>query len=168
MTSIAAVNHPSVEDLTIREARRDDVPRIAELIMLGAAKATRSAAEIAEVARDPAHLSAFDQIQASPDNALFVAERGGAVIGTFQVTLIPGIAEFGRKRAKLESVHIDPALRGRGIGRIMIGFAERFARAHGATLVELSSNKSRLDAHRFYRTLGFDQSHEAFKKVLTP
>lgn len=156
------------DDLDIREARRDDVARIAELVMLGAAKATRTPAEIAEAAQDPAHLSGFDQIQASPDNTLFVAERGGEVIGTFQVTLIPGIAEFGRKRAKLESVHIDPAMRGRGIGRVMIGFAERFARSHGATIVELSSNKSRLDAHRFYRNLGFDQSHEAFKKVLTP
>lgn len=159
---------PGSDDLTLREARREDVARIAELIMLGAAKATRTPSEIAEAAGDPAHLSGFEQIQASPDNALFVAERGGEVIGTFQVTLIPGIAEFGRKRAKLESVHIAPAERGRGIGRMMIGFAERFARAHGATIIELSSNKSRLDAHRFYRDLGFDQSHEAFKKVLTP
>lgn len=152
--------------ITMREAQAKDVARIAQLIMLGASHPSRSEAEIEVEARDPAYLRAFEEVRASPDNTLFVAEREGVVIGTFQVTLIPGIAERGRKRAKLESVHIDPSCRGGGIGSVMVAFAQDFARSQGAGHVELTSNKIRLDAHRFYRRLGFDQSHEGFKKLL--
>ncbi|MBA4271448.1 MAG: GNAT family N-acetyltransferase, partial [Methylobacterium sp.] len=103
-------------------------------------------------------------VEASAHNTLFVAEAaGGLVVGTFQVTLIPGLVARGRMRAKFESVHVAPERRGHGIGRIMIAHALAFAREHGAGMAELSSNKSRLDAHRFYVKLGFAQSHEGFK-----
>ena len=82
--------------------------------------------------------------------------------------LIPGLVNRGRKRAKLESVHVDPAQRSRGIGAVMVAFAVDFARRNGAGLVELTSNKSREAAHRFYRRLGFEQSHEGFKMALSP
>lgn len=150
-------------EITIRPARREDVRRIAVLIMLGAAKPSMTPAEIEAEAAHPSYESAFDEIAASPDNTLFVAECKGEVIGTFQVTLIPGIISRGRKRAKFESVHVAPECRGMGVGAAMIAFALDFAKGKGAELVELTSNKSRLDAHRFYRTLGFDQSHEGFK-----
>lgn len=149
--------------VTIRRARREDVERIAELIMLGAATQTMTADEIAAEARHPGYAAAFAEIEASRDNALFVAERDGAVVGTFQVTLIPGLVARGRMRAKFESVHVAPERRGHGIGRIMIAHALAYAREHGAGMAELSSNKSRLDAHRFYVNLGFSQSHEGFK-----
>lgn len=152
--------------VTMREARRDDTPRIAALIMLGAAKQTRSDDEIAQEAAHPSYLDAFDEVAASPLNTLFVAELDGKVVGTLQVTLIPGLISRGRKRAKLESVHVDPALRGRRIGEAMVAHAVAFARQNGAGLVELTSNKSREAAHRFYRRLGFDQSHEGFKLEL--
>ncbi|WP_186417422.1 GNAT family N-acetyltransferase [Bosea sp. CS1GBMeth4] len=152
--------------VTLREARRDDVARIAALIMLGAAKQTRTAEEIAQEAAHPAYLDAFDEVAASAHDTLFVAELDGAVVGTLQVTLIPGLINRGRKRAKLESVHVDPALRGRRIGEAMVAHALEFARRNGAGLVELTSNKSREAAHRFYRRLGFDQSHEGFKLEL--
>ena len=152
--------------VVVRPARREETARIAELILLGAATGTATPEEIRARSVDPVYLAAFDSVAASPDNALFVAELDGAVVGTFQVTLIPGIAQAGRLRAKLESVHVAPELRGRGIGRVMIAHAIDFARSKGAGLVELSSNKSRTDAHRFYRTLGFSQSHEGFKLEL--
>ncbi len=152
--------------VTVREARRDDAARIASLIMLGAARQTRAADEIAEEAQHPSYLEAFDEVSASPHNTLFVAELDGKVVGTLQVTLIPGLINRGRKRAKLESVHVDPALRGRRIGEAMVAHALDFARRSGAGLVELTSNKSREAAHRFYRRLGFEQSHEGFKKEL--
>lgn len=152
--------------IAVRLATQADVRRIAALIMHGAPKQTMSPAEIEAEAAHPAYIEAFEQVLASPDNTLFAVERGGEVVGTFQVTLIPGLVARGRKRAKLESVHVAPECRGLGIGAIMIAHALAFAGERGAGLVELTSNKDRLDAHRFYRRLGFDQSHEGFKKLL--
>lgn len=150
--------------VTIRRARREDVERIAELIMLGAATQTMTADAIRAEARHPGYAEAFAAIEASAHNALFVAEEaGGLVVGTFQVTLIPGLVARGRMRAKFESVHVAPERRGHGIGRVMIAHALAVAREHGAGMAELTSNKSRLDAHRFYVKLGFAQSHEGFK-----
>jgi ribosomal protein S18 acetylase RimI-like enzyme len=156
----------ALSGVTMREARRDDVPRIVSLILLGAPRQTRADAEIALEAADPAYLAAFDEIAASKYNTLFVAELDGRVVGTLQVTLIPGLINRGRKRAKLESVHVDPALRGRRIGEAMVAHAVDFARRSGAGLVELTSDKAREAAHRFYRRIGFSQSHEGFKLVL--
>lgn len=158
----------SATEITIRRAKAGDVTRIAELIMLGAPTQTMTPAEIAVEARHPGYAEAFAEIDASKDNALFVAERGGEVVGTFQVTLIPGLVARGRKRGKIESVHVAPGSRGLGIGALMIAHALAFAEEKSVGLIELSSNKSRTDAHRFYRNLGFDQSHEGFKKVVTP
>jgi ribosomal protein S18 acetylase RimI-like enzyme len=156
----------ALANVTMREARREDVERIASLIMLGAAKQTRTADEIAREATHPSYLDAFDEVAASPHNTLFVAELDGEVVGTLQVTLIPGLAYRGRKRAKLESVHVHPDLRGRRIGEAMVAHAVAFARESGAGHVELTSNKTREAAHRFYRRFGFDQGHEGFKLVL--
>lgn len=153
-------------EIAIRRARPEDVSRIAELIMLGAATQTMTPEEVAAEARHPSYAEAFAEVDASPANALFVAERAGEVVGTFQVTLIPGLAVRGRKRAKIESVHVAPECRGLGIGALMIEHALAFAAGNAVGLVELTSNKSREDAHRFYRRLGFDQSHEGFKKAL--
>lgn len=152
--------------IIIRPAEERDVATIAALIMYGAAKKTQTDAEIVQEAGHPAYLDAFREVAASAHDSLFVAERDGAVVGTYQITLIPGIIARGRKRAKLESVHVSRAMRGQGIGAAMIAHAIGQARAGGAHMVELSSNKSRLDAHRFYRTLGFTQSHEGFKLEL--
>lgn len=153
-------------EIALRRAEPKDVARIAELIMLGAATQTMTPDEIRAEAQHPGYAEAFAEIETSADNALFVAEQAGAVVGTFQVTLIPGLVARGRKRVKIESVHVAPECRGRGIGAQMIAHALAFAEEQGAGLVELTSNKSRVDAHRFYRNLGFDQSHEGFKKAL--
>jgi GNAT superfamily N-acetyltransferase len=160
------IANPDTTSIVIRRARRDDVARIAALIMLGAPTQTMSPAEIEAESAHHDYLDAFAQIEASAHNALFVAEQAGAVMGTFQVTLIPGLVARGRLRAKFESVHVAPEHRGQGIGAIMIAHALAFARESGAGMAELTSNKSRTDAHRFYVRLGFEQSHEGFKMVL--
>ncbi len=152
--------------ITIREAGPADVARVVSLIMLGAAEQTVTQAEIAAEALHPDYARAFARITASPDSTLFVAERDGEVIGTFQVTLIPGLVARGRTRAKFESVHVAPECRGQGIGAIMMRFALAFAAQRGAGLAELTSHRNRPEAHRFYRNLGFDQSHQGFKKML--
>lgn len=153
-------------EISIRQARREDVQRVVSLIMLGSATQTPTAQDAAAEAAHPAYERAFDEVLASPDNTLFVAERAGDVVGTFQVTLIPGFVARGRKRAKFESIHVAPETRGMGIGAVMIAHGLAFAKEKGAELVELTSHKARTDAHRFYRKLGFDQSHEGFKKLV--
>lgn len=150
----------------VREARAEDVPRIAALIAMGNASRPMTAAEAEAEGRMPVYAEAFARVAASEANHLFVAEADGRVVGTYQLTVLPGIAERGRTRGKIESVHVDPTLRGSGIGAVMMRHALEVARQAGIGLIELSSNKSRTDAHRFYERLGFAKSHEGFKMVL--
>jgi GNAT superfamily N-acetyltransferase len=110
--------------------------------------------------------AALAAIDADPNQILYVVEADGAVIGTFQLTFIPGISRKGMWRAVIESVHVSPAHRNKGYGKEMIRWAIDQSRARGCGMVQLTSNKKRVDAHRFYRTLGFDQSHEGFKLFL--
>ena len=152
------------ERLLIREAREDDLPAIVE-IYRGDEKGRHGDRDAKVVDLAP-YRAAFHRVVASPDNELFVAEVAGKVVGTFQLTLIPGLVAFGRMRAKVESVHVLPAWRGRGVGEAMMAEAVARAREAGAGIMELTSNKARTDAHRFYRRLGFEQSHEGFKLTL--
>lgn len=114
----------------------------------------------------PAYEAAFVAIERSPENRLFVAVDGEEVVGTFQLTFIPNLTGRGALRVKVESVKVKAARRSGGIGAQMMAFAEDHARTHGAAMLELSSNKTRQDAHRFYERLGFSRSHEGFKKKL--
>ncbi|HZB62142.1 MAG TPA: GNAT family N-acetyltransferase [Microvirga sp.] len=114
----------------------------------------------------PAYEAAFAAIARSPENRLFVALDGDEVVGTFQLTFIPNLTGRGALRVKVESVKVKGARRSGGIGARMMEYAEDHARAHGATLLELTSNKTRTAAHRFYERLGFLRSHEGFKKKL--
>ncbi|WP_296576054.1 GNAT family N-acetyltransferase [Phreatobacter sp.] len=153
-------------EVTLREATVADVPRIAALIAMGDAKSPLDAAAAEAEGLHPAYAAAFRRLAASEANHLFVAEQGGRIVGTYQLTVLPGIAERGRTRGKIESVHVDPTLRRSGIGAAMMRHAIATARDKGIGLVELSSNKSRTDAHRFYERLGFARSHEGFKMAL--
>lgn len=157
---------PDSAAIAIRPAVADDLERVATLILLGAATQTMTPDEIAREVKHPAYTQAFAELEASPYSTVFVAQRGGAIVGTYQVTLTAGLAARGRKRAKVESVHVAPECRGQGIGAIMMEHAVAFAKQAGAGLVELTSHNSRGDAHRFYSRIGFDQSHAGFKKVI--
>lgn len=155
-----------MSDVAVREATAADVPRIAALIAMGNAAKPMTAEEAEAEGRLPVYAEAFARVAASEANHLFVAEKDGRVVGTYQLTVLPGIAERGRTRGKIESVHVDPTLRGTGVGAEMMRHALDRARQAGIGLIELSSNKSRTDAHRFYERLGFAKSHEGFKMVL--
>jgi len=156
------------DTIKIRRAQPEDVARTVELIMLGAARDAKTPDDIAVEAAHPAYREAFAEIAKSPHNLLFVAERGGVVVGTYQLTVIPGLAARGRRRGKIESVHVAPECRGHGIGAVMMRHAIDTAKAQGIGLLELTSDKARVDAHRFYVNLGFAQSHEGFKFVIEP
>eukprot|EP01037_Dinobryon_pediforme_P021470 gene21470-22342_t len=114
----------------------------------------------------PIYLAAFDAIDASPSDKLFVAEVDGVVVGTYQFTLCRTLVHHGRLRAMVEAVHVAGAQRGQGIGAAMMRHAQSIAREAGAGVLELTSNKQRHDAHRFYERLGFRRSHDGFKLAL--
>lgn len=109
---------------------------------------------------------AFEAIREDPRNELFVAEADGEVTGTFQLTYLPHIFDNGCERAQIEALFVACAARGRGIGGALVRFALDRARERGCTMAQLNSNKSRINAHRFYEAAGFVSSHEGFKAQL--
>ena len=147
-------------DLIFREAKRDDLERVVELIADDAVAARRTGSY-----GEP-HVRAFEAITASPDNELVVAESDGEVIGVMQLTFIPGISRNGASRLLVEAVRVSSELRGQGIGRRLMEHAHERGRAQGCVLAQLTSDKQRPEAHRFYRNLGYEQSHEGFKLPL--
>ncbi|PSJ64069.1 GNAT family N-acetyltransferase [Pseudaminobacter soli (ex Li et al. 2025)] len=150
-------------DLVIRPAERADVPAIAALF---AADALGGHGDTTDVAARPLYEAAFERISASPNDALYVAELGGEVVGTFQTTIIVSMTGRGAATMRIEAVQTREDLRGRRIGERMIRFAIDKAKEAGAANVHLTSNLTRVDAHRFYKRLGFAQSHAGFKLKL--
>lgn len=110
---------------------------------------------------------AFAAIDGDENQLLAVAEDAGEVIGTLQLTFIPGLSFRGAWRGQIESVRIAAHRRNGGLGAQMIGWAIDQCRARGCHLVQLTSSNSRTDAHRFYERLGFTASHTGFKRKLT-
>ena len=150
-------------ELLIREAREADVPAIVALL---AADTLGGHGDTTAPDALPEYVRAFRHIAASPNDTLYVAELGGAIVGTFQTTMITSLLARGSKSLKIEAVHTRADLRGKGIGAAMMRFAIEQARDAGASLVQLTSNRARADAHRFYERLGFVQSHAGFKMRL--
>ncbi|MBM6580151.1 GNAT family N-acetyltransferase [Microvirga sp. BT689] len=152
-----------MSNLLIREAQAEDLEAI---IRLHEEDELGSHGDLWSPETKAAYEAAFAAIRRSPENRLFVALDGDEVIGTFQLTFIPNLTGRGALRVKVESVKVKAARRSTGIGAKMMEFAEDHARHHGARAMELTSNKTRKDAHRFYERLGFSRSHEGFKKKL--
>lgn len=150
-----------MSDLEIRRATAADVPAIVAMLAddpLGAARETPD---------DPApYERAFARIDADPGQHLAVAERDGRLVGTLQLTFIPGLSLRGTTRALIEAVRVHRDLRGSGLGAQLIEWAVEEARRRGCGVVQLTSNATRTDAHRFYERLGFAASHVGFKRTL--
>jgi GNAT superfamily N-acetyltransferase len=147
----------------VRRARRADVPEIVRLLAddpLGRAR---------EALTDPlpeSYYQAFEAIEADPNQFLAVVELEGRIVGTFQLSFIPGMSSQGAWRAQIEAVRIEHSLRNRGLGRAVMLWAIEQARQRGCALVQLTTDKTRRDAHRFYQRLGFISSHEGMKLKL--
>lgn len=109
----------------------------------------------------------FQAIDCDPNQFLAVAEWEGEVIGTLQLSFIPGLAHKGGWRGQIEAVHVASGRRGVGLGGKMFQWAIAQCRARGCRLVQLTSDKARGDAHRFYARLGFRASHEGYKLFLS-
>lgn len=150
-------------EVTFREATRADVPVILALLAddgLGAAR------ELVGEEVDAAYWRAFEQIDADPRNELIVADDGGEVIATCQLTFTPSLSRRGAERMTIEAVRVRADLRGRGVGRAMMVWALQRARERGCRLAQLTTDKRRTDAHQFYVSLGFTPSHEGMKLPL--
>lgn len=147
--------------MIIREAVRADLPAILALLaddMLGKAR------DFATV--DDAYEKAFADVDADPRNFLIVAQDGDEVVACMQLTYIPGLGRHGAERCQVEAVRVRAGRRGQGVGRQLMAWAIGQARARGCVMMQLTSDKSRVDAHRFYVGLGFVASHEGMKLLL--
>jgi GNAT superfamily N-acetyltransferase len=113
------------------------------------------------------YLRAFHAIDDDPAQLLLVATTADdEVAGTLQLTFIPGLARKGALRGQIEAVRVRPDCRGAGLGQMMIEWAIGEARRRECALVQLTTDKQRTDAHRFYARLGFVNSHEGMKLTL--
>jgi len=118
---------------------------------------------------DAAHsdyVDALAEITADPNQEMIIVEQDGAPVGCFQLSYLPGLMRRGMKRGQIEVVHVAQTHRNRGIGGDMMRWAIERCRQNGCAMVQLTSNKKRIDAHRFYERLGFLKSHEGFKSYL--
>ncbi|WP_433118945.1 N-acetyltransferase family protein [Micromonospora sp. CA-246542] len=150
-----------MSDMIFREAVRADLPTVIALLaddVLGKAR------DFTQV--DEAYERAFADISADPRNFLIVAEQDGELVGCLQITYIPGLGRHGAERSLIESVRVRSDRRGQGLGRQMMAWVIDQARQRGCALVQLTTDKSRADAHRFYLSLGFRASHEGMKLPL--
>ncbi len=152
------------ETLTFRDARREDLAAIVALLADDPLGATR---EIGGGVVAAAYVEAFDAIDGDVNNSVLVGERGGEVVACVQVTLTASLTRSGATRATLEGVRVRGDARGAGAGEALVREAIALARERGATLVQLTSDKRRPDAIRFYERLGFEASHEGLKLTLT-
>ena len=145
----------------IDRATRQDVRAIACLLaddVIGAGR---------EAAPDSAYEAAFDEIDADPNQYLAVVkDASGEIVGTFQLTLIPGMARGGTKRLQIEAVRLASSTRSSGLGAAMFAWAHDYGRHHGCALAQLTTDKKRGDAHRFYERLGYTATHEGYKQPL--
>lgn len=150
------------ESLHYRSARAEDLATVVELIIddpLGAGRETGDG-DLAPYA------AALASIEADPNNDFIVVERGGEIIGCLQLTMIPGLSRRGITRAQIESVRIAAPQRGHGLGRQLFEWAIAESKARGAGMVQLTTDKIRSDALRFYENLGFQVTHEGLKLTL--
>ena len=157
------LGHLPVENTTVvlRRAAAEDVPAIVELLAADQFGATRDGAFTDEDLQP--YANAFAVIDADPAHLLLVAGHGAQVLATMQLSFLPGLARRGALRAQIEAVRVRDDYRSRGLGAALFDWAIEEARRRNCALVQLTTDKSRADAHRFYERLGFVASHDGLK-----
>lgn len=150
-------------DVVVRDATAADLPALLALLADDALGAARDAPSGTD---QGTYHAAFEAIDRDPAHRLLVCEHAGGVIAMLQLSFIPGLSRRGALRAQIEAVRTAADYRGRGVGSGFVSWAINHARANGCTLVQLTTNKTRCDAHRFYVALGFEASHEGMKLEL--
>ncbi|GLF95008.1 GNAT family N-acetyltransferase [Streptomyces yaizuensis] len=145
----------------IRRATADDVPAIMAMLADDPLGAQRESPD------DPApYLAAFERLAGDAHQRLMVAVRDGQVVGTLQLTIVPGLSRRGATRSIIEGVRVHADERGGGLGTRLIEWAVEESRRENCRMVQLTSDITRADAHRFYERLGFEATHVGFKLPL--
>jgi len=150
-------------NLNYRDARQSDLPVLVDMLADDALGTQR---EEASIPLNQDYLSAFKSIQSDPNNELVVVESDNALVGMLQLTFIPYLSHRGSWRCLIESVRIHSQFRGMGMGTELFKWTIRRAKQKHCKLVQLTSDKKRPDAIRFYESLGFQATHERFKLKL--
>jgi GNAT superfamily N-acetyltransferase len=146
---------------TFRRARRPDLRAIVELLADDALGGSRE--RVGPGPLPASYAAAFDAIDADDRELLVVADLDGEVVGTLQLSFLPSLTYGGAERAQVEAVRVATRLRGQGVGRRMLEWAVDVARDRGCRIVQLTTDKRREDAARFYESIGFVASHEGMK-----
>lgn len=152
-----------MSEIAFRRATEEDVAAIVAMLAddpLGAAR------EDISTPLAQAYVTAFRAIDADPNQHLAVMTEDGAVVGTLQLTFIAGLSRKGALRGQIEAVRVAAGKRGAGLGQRLFEWAIAECRARGCRTVQLTTDKSRADAHRFYDRLGFKASHVGYKLAL--
>jgi GNAT superfamily N-acetyltransferase len=155
---MSRTGHPA--RVVVRVAAAPDIPRMVELFEHGS---------LVQGKEDPSDLAPYEEALAEITRGagdVLVAEADGEVVGVSQLIVFRHLQSKGGLCAEIESVHVHPDWRGRGIGRLLMGATIDRARALGCYRVQLTSNTARPDAHRFYGALGFEATHRGFKLIL--
>lgn len=150
-------------EITFREAKAEDLERIVEMLsddLLGSKR------ERFELPLPSSYIKAFKAIEDDPNNELIVVHYESKIVGVLQITFMPYITHQGGWRATVEGVRISSDVRGMGVGSQMIEYAIARAKERGCHLIQLTTDKQREDALRFYERLGFNATHEGFKMKL--
>lgn len=153
-----------MKQLTFRRAVAADLTRIVGLLADDVLGAVRETIRPEDATR---YREAFSEIEADPNQFLCVVEDGSEVVGTFQLTIIPGLSRGGSKRAQIEAVRVSLSRRNEQIGEAMFKWAIEYSRSKGCSLMQLTTDKERPDAHRFYERLGFEATHIGYKLRLS-
>lgn len=146
------------QPLVFREADKADLPALAALLADDVLGARRDGPQHMD-----AYIAAFDAVQAQEGNTIIVALIDEDIVGMLQLTLIPGLSRAGMLRAQIESVRVSSKHRGKKIGHALFEHAIGLAKQAGCGLVQLTTDKQRPDALRFYEALGFKATHEGMK-----
>jgi len=147
--------------MIFRDAEPADIPYIVSLLADDPLGAQR------ERLGDQGYYTALKEIDASDSTRLIVAEEDGIVVGCLQLAILPGFARRGMRRAQFESVRIAGSQRSKGLGALLAAEGVRLAREAGCGMIELASDATRKDAHRFWERQGFKASHVGYKLMLT-
>ncbi|QXE35844.1 GNAT family N-acetyltransferase [Streptomyces sp. GMY02] len=150
-----------MSDPEIRRAAPDDIPAIVAMLADDPLGAQRESPDDLTP-----YTAAYQRLASDPNQHLMVAVRDGRVVGTLQLTIVPGLSRRGALRSVIEGVRVHRDERGSGLGTQFIEWAVDESRRQGCQLVQLTSDASRTDAHRFYERLGFTASHLGFKLQL--
>lgn len=151
------------ETLSFRSAQQDDLPELVRMLAddpLGAHRESPGPTVLQD------YMAAFAAIDRDPNNELVVAVLDGRSVGMLQITFIPYLTYQGRWRALVEGVRVSSSARSRGIGKALLGWAIERARSRGCVMVQLTTDRAREDALRFYERLGFVPSHHGMKLYL--